>query len=232
MSDVAVIGGGIAGCATAALLAEAGAAVTLFEREAIGAGASGRNSGIVQHPMDPALAALYEDSLALYRELGHGFELPAEPTGVLIVSEDDSLRRGLRGGRGALPRAGARVARGRRRCAQPSPRWARACTRTASAPAGRSGRPPPRARGRSGRARPARGSCWERRRGSRARAASIAGGRRTPPGRSWSPPGRGRPRRSAALRTGGRFSPTGASSPRCVCATRRATRSSRPASRR
>jgi D-hydroxyproline dehydrogenase subunit beta len=90
--DVAVIGGGIAGCATAALLAEAGAAVTLFEREAIGAGASGRNSGIVQHPMDPALVTLYEHSLALYRELGHGFALPAEPSGVLIVSDDDSLR--------------------------------------------------------------------------------------------------------------------------------------------
>ena len=70
VTDVAVIGGGIAGCATAALLAEAGAAVTLFEREAIAAGASGRNSGIVQHPMDPALVALYEDSLALYRSSG------------------------------------------------------------------------------------------------------------------------------------------------------------------
>jgi D-amino-acid dehydrogenase len=89
VTDVAVIGGGIAGCATAALLAEAGAAVTLFEREAIGAGASGRNSGIVQHPLDPALVALYEDSLALYRALD-GFELP-EPTGVLVVSDDPSL---------------------------------------------------------------------------------------------------------------------------------------------
>ena len=89
MSDVAVIGGGIAGCATAALLAEAGAAVTLFEREAIGAGASGRNSGILQHPMDPALVPLYEDSLALYADL-EGFELP-EPAGVLVVSDDASL---------------------------------------------------------------------------------------------------------------------------------------------
>jgi D-amino-acid dehydrogenase len=85
----AVIGGGIAGCATAALLAEAGAAVTLYEREAIGAGASGRNSGILQHPMDPVLAPLYEASLALYGDL-EGFELP-EPAGVLVVSEDDSL---------------------------------------------------------------------------------------------------------------------------------------------
>jgi sarcosine oxidase subunit beta len=94
MIDVAVIGGGIAGCATAAFLAEGGATVTLYEREAIGAGASGRNSGIVQHPMDPALVELYEASLALYATLGHGFELPAEPSGVLLVSEDgDALAR-------------------------------------------------------------------------------------------------------------------------------------------
>jgi D-amino-acid dehydrogenase len=91
---VAVIGGGITGCATAAFLAEGGAEVTLYEREAIGAGASGRNSGIVQHPMDPALAELYEASLELYRGLGHGFELPAEPSGVLLVSHDgEALRR-------------------------------------------------------------------------------------------------------------------------------------------
>ena len=77
MTDVAVIGGGIAGCATAAFLAEAGAAVTLYERETIAAGASGRNSGILQHPLDAALVALYEESLALYATLGHGFELPA-----------------------------------------------------------------------------------------------------------------------------------------------------------
>jgi D-hydroxyproline dehydrogenase subunit beta len=88
MADVAVIGGGIAGCAAAAFLAEAGAAVTLYEREAIAAGASGRNSGILQHPMDAALAGLYEASLELYATLGHGFELPAEPVGVLLVSHD------------------------------------------------------------------------------------------------------------------------------------------------
>jgi glycine/D-amino acid oxidase-like deaminating enzyme len=85
----AVIGGGIAGCATAALLAEAGATVTLYEREAIAAGASGRNSGILQHPMDPVLAPLYEASLALYGELD-GFELP-ELSGVLVISGDPSL---------------------------------------------------------------------------------------------------------------------------------------------
>ena len=52
--DFAVIGGGIVGCSLAAFLAEAGASVVLYEREAIAAGASGRNSGVVQHPLDAA----------------------------------------------------------------------------------------------------------------------------------------------------------------------------------
>jgi len=95
VTRVAVIGGGITGCATAALLAEAGATVTLFEREAIGAGASGRNSGILQPQVDPLLAPLYEASIALYEDLGHGFALPATPSDVLLVSENgDALRPG------------------------------------------------------------------------------------------------------------------------------------------
>jgi len=91
MTDVAVIGGGIAGCATAAFLAEAGAAVTLYERDTIAAGASGRNSGVVQHPMDPALEPLHDASLELYAGLGHGFAFPAEPAGLLVVAEDRAL---------------------------------------------------------------------------------------------------------------------------------------------
>ena len=82
--DVAVIGGGIVGTATAAFLAEAGLRVTLWERAAIGAGASGRNSGVVQHPSDPVLVELYRESLAIYREL-EGFELPAVPAGLLFL---------------------------------------------------------------------------------------------------------------------------------------------------
>jgi glycine/D-amino acid oxidase-like deaminating enzyme len=102
--DVAVVGGGVAGCATAAFLAEGGASVTLYEREAIAAGASGRNSGIVQHPMDPALADLYEASLELYRTLGHGFELPVEPSGVLVVGEDAAaLARDFEAARARFP---------------------------------------------------------------------------------------------------------------------------------
>jgi glycine oxidase len=85
MVDVAVIGGGITGCALAAFAAEAGASVRVFERERIAAGASGRNSGVVQHPMDPVLAPLFEETVGHYRTLGHGFELPAEPAGVLVL---------------------------------------------------------------------------------------------------------------------------------------------------
>ena len=62
--DVAIVGGGIVGAATAAFLAAAGARVTLYERTEIAAGASGRNSGVIQHPFDPVLVALYRRSLA------------------------------------------------------------------------------------------------------------------------------------------------------------------------
>ena len=89
VSDVAVIGGGIVGCALAAFLAEGGAETVLYEREAIAAGASGRNSGVVQHPLDAELIGLYEESLTHYREL-EGFELPEEPVGLLLLGADAS----------------------------------------------------------------------------------------------------------------------------------------------
>jgi glycine/D-amino acid oxidase-like deaminating enzyme len=84
--DFAVVGGGIVGCALAAFLAEGGANVTLHERAEIAAGASGRNSGVVQDPLDPALTGLYEESLTHYREL-EGFDLPEHPSGLLLVSD-------------------------------------------------------------------------------------------------------------------------------------------------
>jgi glycine/D-amino acid oxidase-like deaminating enzyme len=87
--DVVVVGGGIVGSATAAFLAAAGARVTVYERTEIAAAASGRNSGVVQHPFDPVLVGLYRRSVDLYRdlaaELPDAFRLGDEPAGLLLV---------------------------------------------------------------------------------------------------------------------------------------------------
>jgi len=92
--EVAIIGGGIIGCAAAAFAAEAGVRVTLYERSEIGAGASGRNMGAVQHPFDPELAPLYEETVGIYRELAQRdaeFSFPDEPAGLLMVTPDPTL---------------------------------------------------------------------------------------------------------------------------------------------
>jgi len=94
-ADVAIIGGGIIGCAAAAFLTERGASVTLHERTAIGAGASGRNLGAIQHPFDSVLAPLYHDSLDRYRTLAmqtDGFAM-ANPVGLLLINADGSAVR-------------------------------------------------------------------------------------------------------------------------------------------
>jgi glycine oxidase len=85
--DVAIIGGGIVGCAAAAFLAEAGIHVDLYEAEEVAAAASGRNSGSVQHPFDAVLRDLHLETLRHYRELAD-FELPEEPVGVLMLARE------------------------------------------------------------------------------------------------------------------------------------------------
>ena len=80
--DVTVVGAGIIGCSAAAFLAEAGARVTVHDRTGIAAGASGRNSGVLQHPLDDRLAAWHTASVALHREVA---DLADEPEGLLIL---------------------------------------------------------------------------------------------------------------------------------------------------
>ena len=87
LPDVAIVGGGIVGCAAAAFLAESGASVELFERSELAGAASGRNSGSIQHPFDPVLAGLHFETLRHYRELA-GFHLPEAPAGVLMLAVD------------------------------------------------------------------------------------------------------------------------------------------------
>jgi D-hydroxyproline dehydrogenase subunit beta len=96
-TEIVVIGGGIIGCAAAAILADRGARVTLVERAVIGAGASGRNLGAIQHPFDPTLAALHHDSLTRYRALSdagdYGFALADGPVGLLLLNRDADAAR-------------------------------------------------------------------------------------------------------------------------------------------
>ena len=97
--DVAVIGAGIVGVSVAEHLAAAGATVRVFEAHGVAAAASGRNSGVVQHPFDPVLAELHLGTLERYRRLAEEepklFGLPAEPAGLLLVSRDPAKLRAM-----------------------------------------------------------------------------------------------------------------------------------------
>lgn len=112
-ADVLVIGGGIAGAATAYYLARAGADVILIERGEVSAEASGANSGSLhaQIPFEPfalngpawaeAFAPtlrLMTDSITLWRELEAelGIDLDVATPGGLIVARSESQMRLVR----------------------------------------------------------------------------------------------------------------------------------------
>lgn len=86
------MGGGIIGCSAAALAAERGASVVLLEADELGAGASGRNSGAVQHPFDSVLADLHRTTCRMYDELSAPdrttFDFPSQPAGILLLTDD------------------------------------------------------------------------------------------------------------------------------------------------
>ncbi len=109
--DVAVVGGGITGCATAYHLARAGASVVLLERSEIGTEASGRNAGslhgqiqsVSYHQKGPKWArdflpalAFVLGSLAIWRGLSEelGVDLEVKTNGgLLLVDDPTQLRR-------------------------------------------------------------------------------------------------------------------------------------------
>jgi sarcosine oxidase subunit beta len=106
--DVAIVGGGITGCAAAYRLAGQGASVVLVERSDLNTAASGRNAGSLHgqlqfepyrlHGLDwardylPALRFLV-DSLAIWRELGDELDVDLEvaTNGGVLVADTDTL---------------------------------------------------------------------------------------------------------------------------------------------
>lgn len=88
-ADVIVVGAGVVGCALAWFLARADVRVTVVEADVIGAGASGRNSGLVEHPYDDAQVELYRETIALLGDL-LGQRFPAEPVGALLLVDDEA----------------------------------------------------------------------------------------------------------------------------------------------
>ena len=93
-TDVAVIGGGVIGCAVAYYLAKRGARVTIIEQSVVGSGASSANSGaIAMATKKPGLSLdLALASQRLYPALGAelGMDLEYAVQGNLIVAESET----------------------------------------------------------------------------------------------------------------------------------------------
>ena len=91
--DVAIVGGGIAGCASAYYLAKKGLSVVLFEKGRIAGEQSGRNWGFVrQQGRDPVEIPLMIACLRLWRGLEAELQSDIEwrQGGVLYLAEDDA----------------------------------------------------------------------------------------------------------------------------------------------
>jgi len=93
-ADVVVVGGGIIGCGIAAELACRGVSVVLVERAQIGAGASGRNHGLIFRPEEPELDELARVSLGMYAALADetpiDLSLDRTSPGLVIVAREES----------------------------------------------------------------------------------------------------------------------------------------------
>ena len=104
-SDVVIIGGGVAGCATAHFLAEAGVKATIIEREGISSQASGFSAGGL-NPLEGScipgpLSSLAMTSFKLHKELWGTLK---QDTGIDFQSRIVSLTKVAFRGRTARPR--------------------------------------------------------------------------------------------------------------------------------
>jgi glycine/D-amino acid oxidase-like deaminating enzyme len=91
--DVAIVGGGIVGCACARAASRAGLRVGVFEAQRIGAGATAAGMGhLVTIDDDPAELALAQLSMRLWREWSGWQAIERRTTGTLWLAETDAQR--------------------------------------------------------------------------------------------------------------------------------------------
>jgi glycine/D-amino acid oxidase-like deaminating enzyme len=106
LSDVAVVGGGCTGASIAYHLAVRGARVSLYERDTLASGPTGRSTAIVrQYYSHPLLVQMAIHGLATYAHFADsvGGTSGFVRTGVLWVTDEagrDTLERNVRGARG------------------------------------------------------------------------------------------------------------------------------------
>ncbi len=92
--DVAVVGGGIVGCACALAAAQAGLSVAVFEAQRVGAGATAAGMGhLVVIDDDPAELALARLSMRLWAEWDGWRRIERRTTGTLWLAETDAQAR-------------------------------------------------------------------------------------------------------------------------------------------
>jgi len=105
--DVAIVGGGIVGCACARAASRAGLRVAVFEAQRVGAGATAAAMGhLVTIDDDPAEFALARLSMRLWREWEGWSSIERRPCGTLWLAESDAQRRAALAKQARLQAAG------------------------------------------------------------------------------------------------------------------------------
>ena len=107
--DVAIVGGGIVGCACARAATRAGLRVAVFEAQRIGAGATAAGMGhLVTIDDDPAEFALAQLSMQLWREWSGWESIERVETGTLWLAETAAQRDAAHAKQARLSAAGLR----------------------------------------------------------------------------------------------------------------------------
>ena len=108
--DVAIVGGGIVGCACARAASRAGLRVAVFEAQRIGAGATAAGMGhLVTIDDDPAEFALARLSMRLWREWSGWQAIERRSTGTLWLAETAAQRDAAHAKLARLQAAGERA---------------------------------------------------------------------------------------------------------------------------